>query len=121
MNEEGADASGVMGWIERRVLCGPSAVAAADCTTATPAAAADDLAGVFDDEVGAIADQLAIHVERSAKCCLHLRGRIVRCLQSAHGNWNENLQYRDVVLSRKTDGKGFSHAGRPFRSHQTFV
>jgi hypothetical protein len=102
MNEESADTSRVAGWVESGVCGGSCAVAAENCAATTPAATTDDVAGVLDDEVSAVADKLAVHAEDGAKCCLHLRGRIRRSLQNTHGKRNENLQSLDVILSRKT-------------------
>jgi hypothetical protein len=92
----------VVGWIELGVLCEACAVAAEECAPATPAAATNDVTGMLDDEVSAVADKLAIHAEDGCKRRLHLRGRIERCLQRPHGKRNENLQSLDVILSRKT-------------------
>lgn len=100
MNEEGADPSRVVGWVESDVLCVSCAIAAEDSAATTPTATTDDVAGVLDDKVSAVADQLAVHAKDGAKCCLHLCGRIERCLQKPHGKRNENLQSRDVILSR---------------------
>ncbi len=102
VNEEGADASRIVCWVESGVGCEPCAFAAEDCAATTPAATTNDVAGVLDDEVSAIGDQLAVHAEDGAKCCIHLRGRIERSLQSTYGKRNENLQNLDVALSRKT-------------------
>lgn len=110
MNEKGADASRVVGWIEGGILSGSYPVAAKDCASPTPAAAADNVAGMLDDEESAIVDKLAVHAENRAQCCFHLRGRIEWCLQSTHGKRNENLQNLDVFRSRKTYGKGLIHA-----------
>ena len=111
MNEESADSSWVMERVERRILSGSRAVAAENGATPAPAAAADNMAGVLDDEVSAIADELAVHAEDWAKGGLDLCGRIERRLQNTCGKRDENLQSLDVILSRKTYGKGVVHAG----------
>jgi hypothetical protein len=80
MDEEGTDASGIVGWVEGGVRCESCAVTAEDCTPTAPAAATDDVAGMLDDKISAVGDKLAVHTEDGAKRGLHLRGRVKRCL-----------------------------------------
>ena len=102
VNEESADPSRVVNGVECRILSGSRAIAAENGATPTPAAAADNMAGVFDDEVSAVADELAVHAEDRAQRGLDLRGRIGGRLQNTCGKRDENLQSLDVILSRKT-------------------
>ena len=74
MNEESADASWVVCRVERVVLADSAAVAAKDCATTTPTAATDDMTGMLDGKVSAVADKLAVNAEDWAECSLHLRG-----------------------------------------------
>ncbi len=102
MNEEGADASRVVRWVKGGVRRESCAVAAEHGATTTPAAAADEVAAMLDDEVSAVADKLTVHAEDGTQCCLHLCGRVERSLQTTHGERNERLQSLDVILSRQT-------------------
>ena len=102
MNEESPDSSGFPDRIEWSILSGSRAVAAENGATPTPAAAADKVAGLLDDEVSAVADKLAVHAEDGAQRCLDLCRRIGRSLQNTNGKRDKNLQSLDVILSHKT-------------------
>jgi len=67
-----------VGWVKQPDLGTGSmhsvAVAAKDCTTTTPIAVSDDMAGILDGEVSAVAEKLAVNAEDWAECSVHLRG-----------------------------------------------
>jgi len=96
MDEEGADAGGVLGGIEKGVLPCPAAITAEHGLAPAPATAADGLAVCLDHEIGGVVDEVAVHPKDRAKRRRHLRGRVVPRLQGAHGERNELLQRGNV-------------------------
>jgi len=71
------------------VFTARSPIAAEECLALAPTAAADDsgsgIAGRFDDKIGSVRDELAVHSENRALSAFHLGRRIVPRLQRANG------------------------------------
>ena len=99
MNEERANSRRVVSrvnfWTGLRAIV----VAAADGETFAPAAAANNLCFVFDDEVGAIANELPIHRKDSSQSGFHLALGVVGRLKFSHRVGDQNFQRGDVGLA----------------------
>jgi hypothetical protein len=102
VDKERANPGRLVRGVEGCILARAIAVAAENRPPAAPAAAAGDTSILFDDEIGFIPDQLAIHAKHRAKRSFHLWSRIMRRLQNAHGKRDQRFERRDVVLSSQT-------------------
>lgn len=99
MDEERTDAGGIARRIEHRIFGRAFAVASVKGLAFAPTAATDNGLVLFDDEIGAVANELAIYGEDGAERGLDLSGGIVRCLQSPRRNADQFGQCRDVLVA----------------------
>jgi len=99
VDEERTDACGIARWIEQRIFGRAFAVASVKGLAFAPTPAADDGVVLFDDEIGAIANKLAIDREDGSQRVFDLTGGIVRRLQSPRLDEDQFSQRRHVLLA----------------------
>lgn len=81
MNKEGADARRVSRWIERGVFAFSTVITTEKRPASAPATTTYDPTVSFGDEVGAIANELAVDAEHRSHRRLHLLRGVVAGLQ----------------------------------------
>src|SRR6266498_4442078 len=85
--------------VKLRILYPSALVASVERPALAPSATAYNLSITFHDEVGAVANKMAVNGKHWPQRRLHLDLRVIRSLQRSDRQRNEFLQCRDVIFS----------------------
>ena len=96
------DVGRIQFWVQQGIRHGPMAVAAEHGLAPAPAAATDNLILRFGDKIGLVENELPIHAKNRTQSSLHLRGRVIICLQDSNRKRDELVQFGNVCFTCRT-------------------
>jgi hypothetical protein len=118
MDEERADLGRVVKWVEKVVVAVGPLICAVESLAFAPAATSDHdgrrlrfRRAIFNNQVGAVGDELGVDTEDGGERALSLRGSVVVRLKLTYGGFNQRTQEGEVRFDGGTDAEIRLHGG----------